>query len=1035
MAREHGDIGRTAGYALVADALRQRSTPPPEIVSTLVGRGMMDVDEGLSIFRNASSPGPRLEGLAALLAFVAEPRRSELLDELLDGIVTPTASRTGVGTGATPSLPLWPRAHIGVIRRLVALPGISGESVERIRGVATRTTSVYTAIEAELAVAALLPDERYQQVITQAWDVTVAVGRFRGRGEEQAMIAVAAANRGDPRYVDAALATILDVLRDSGQRMLGLAWSQRDDGEGLSRTGLFNCAAYAAPLGMLAPHLTHDRLVATVRELRQRADAQSALALAALVPIVGARSMATALDLVRELGPFGVLGMAAAAADGLADVPADAVADAARRIDDPDLRTLALMAVVPALAPERAAAEIRALLAGTDETPGPTSLRRSLLPGIPPLLRTLTAVVRDDLVRTCSDVGELTRSPEEISTVLGPVTDLWPTELLRRRLAELRSVAVGADVVSTMTRRVTASPPNGPAAPSLDAEAASTALDIAAAQDPARRVASVVLLAPVLDRDATARARNLLHHTDPVHLRMEPLVRLAEVDRDGGAALAAAIGQIPRVTGGLDRLRDVIDRMIALVRPVHAATLGPLVCAAVEDLDTPDIAVLLPIAAALGDGLATAHLEQVLLGLQTWFGAAEVPPTRTERNPTPPLMLPLGTAGPALVAGCARAGAWTTAGRLLALPEIADDTGIAAGAERLLVELYESPPPGSRARSDPEALALLRDIATTAGTRARRLRALTALLRRSSDGGDSCELAQLLDSPDLVLGVGAAADAVVVEAAVAGVAGWLALGRVGRAAEILQFLIADTVPYRMATGRQLTRAARAVQAAVDGHELSPGDRRDGERALTAYLGYVVRHHEDYTLQEAAGALLRDRVAGARTAGRDVDRRWLASLEQLADADEPAETILHELTVAALCDAAGASPAEEVQRCLTYLRAAFVRCRRHPEAPSSARVFIAAVEDVVSRLDTVDETAVDELTCLAAMLRLDLPHGLQLRFDSVDAAPTVARVRGIAGVTPLDVFELRRRLAARQPIPPPPAPVPGSRSIWSRWRRR
>jgi hypothetical protein len=458
---------------------------------------------------------------------------------------------------------------------------------------------------------------------------------------------------------------------------------------------------------------------------------------------------------------------------------------------------------------------------------------------------------------------------------------------LRRRLAEHRSVAVGNSVVATMTRTIAVRDRTTPSVDTLSPEAAATALT------------SVVVLAPLLDRSAADRARGIVNDIDPVHLQMEPLIRLAELDGTGDVTpLADAVRRLPQIAGGLDRLRAVVDRLIALVQLDHARMLAPLTCTAIDSASTDDVAVLFPLAVALGDGRAYAKLRATLAALASWFGAAEASPPQRQSRETPPLVLPVPAAGAALVAGCARAGDWTTAGRLLAMLRAGGDgTGTgAAQAEESLVNLFAALP----APLDPVATGLVREVAANAPTRPRRLRALTALLRRfSACDGDRVELVRLLDSPELALVAGESTDPEIVATATAAVHGWIALGHLERVAAIVQFLTAEEVPYRMATGRLLTSAARAVSSAVDGADLAPADRRHGEDALTAYFDYVVHHHEDYTLQEAAGVLLRDRVVDARTASRVVEPSLLSMLESLADADEPMEVILHELAVSGL----------------------------------------------------------------------------------------------------------------------------------------
>src|SRR5262249_36919585 len=65
--------------------------------------------------------------------------------------------------------------------------------------------------------------------------------------------------------------------------------------------------------------------------------------------------------------------------------------------------------------------------------------------------------------------------------------------------------------------------------------------------------------------------------------------------------------------------------------------------------------------------------------------------------------------------------------------------------------------------------------------------------------------------------------------------------------------------------------------------------------------------------------------------RPADPEWVARIEALADADDPAETLLHRLALGAACDAAtGAMHAGDRTVAERYARRALARWRSHLE---------------------------------------------------------------------------------------------------------
>ena len=143
-------------------------------------------------------------------------------------------------------------------------------------------------------------------------------------------------------------------------------------------------------------------------------------------------------------------------------------------------------------------------------------------------------------------------------------------------------------------------------------------------------------------------------------------------------------------------------------------------------------------------------------------------------------------------------------------------------------------------------------------------------------------------------------------------------------------------PYQPLTGLRLSEAAAAIADAIDPAAADlPRGRTTMEEMLRAYCTFARHNQQDYALAEAAGALLRRRAARAAAAGRLVADEWLALVDQLADDDDPDESLLHASAIEARCDAAVAAiTCGDPPASLAHIRAAFVRSRRHRDCQSA-----------------------------------------------------------------------------------------------------
>jgi hypothetical protein len=221
-------------------------------------------------------------------------------------------------------------------------------------------------------------------------------------------------------------------------------------------------------------------------------------------------------------------------------------------------------------------------------------------------------------------------------------------------------------------------------------------------------------------------------------------------------------------------------------------------------------------------------------------------------------------------------------------------------------------------------------------------------LSRARARPQSDQAASLLRHPDLTPGPASERDLDFASAIAAAIDLDLDRRALPAAADALKLLVTSGTPYRPALGRLAAHAADNLARYLD--ERTEPEASAGDDAIDAYLKFIAAHPEDYALQEAAGGLLRRRVATAATAGREVRQSWLSGLDALADADDPNEVLLHQLALEASCDAAcAAAAAGQAERAAELFRVAVSRWQRHVEVTACAQYLADAARTAASAL--------------------------------------------------------------------------------------
>ena len=946
LAVEQADCAKVISFGLIADSVRSASELPAPVIESLVDRGLLSLDEAISLC-TAAEPGHHASGVARLLAKISNPERGRYLQAVLTTMSVPRARRVVIGKGRDEMrLPLSAEEHVAVISRLAALPDLTAAELAAIGKAAWLAGTTFAGVESAVAVAGRLAGDQRGAELTTAWSVASRLDLFRGRPEAQALVAACAARGGDEQYLTGACQLAVSVLDSSNQRARFNDWSPHGGNPGLGRSRLMRFQSYTEPLTTLAPVLRPERITGVVRELAGREDVAARFGIIALLPRLAELDLVDeAGSLFRQLDDMAVMACGALFEAGHepGQLHAEDFLDSVNAMPDGESRTMCLLALLPGLPPQRRLAVIETLLRGAEDLGERSSFRTDVLTRLSPVIRQLPGPLRDRLIRQAHEAGELTRSAEEVTALLEPLVDVWPAELLLDELATARRIGLRAAEVTRTHRAIGRAAAGGPET-ALDPALAAAVLAVVADLDDAEKAAALVLLAPFLTAAGRRQARDVSAGISAAHLRLEPAVRLAALeDQPDPAQLAAIIRLLGQVTGGLARVQASIDVLASLIMPGHAGALRPVLAEVAQDLPRDDLTVLCPVGAVIGGPAYYQELDEAIAGLAVWFGVAGSAAPRPGPD-LAPLVLDTGAVGARLIGEFGRRGDWAAVRSLLAVLRAApdgDDQTIAA-AESQIISSQAAGPAAER-------LALLADLVQTAPDRPRRLRALAAGLRAARALPQSEQAALLLGNPDLRPGPAQASDLDFAAATVAAIDLELDRGDLPAAAAALTLLVTGGPHYQVALGRLAAQAADSLARYLDrpGSPQAPA----GNDAIDAYLGFLAAHPEDYTLQEAGGGLLRRRVAAAVAARRKVQPGWLSRLDALADADDPGEVLLHQLALEATCDAAGAAAGDgQAEQAAGLFRRAAARWQHHREVTACARYLTDAARAAVSALE-------------------------------------------------------------------------------------
>ncbi|MET7898564.1 hypothetical protein [Streptomyces mirabilis] len=1017
--------------------MRDAASAPSVILDALVERGRLPLRTALAFAETVASPAGRIEGVVRLLPRVTGSERDRLVQQVLRQARGRVSNRSAIGVEQSqPEAPLTDRQHLDVVTRLAALSDLDSGMLGQLIGLAREAPNAYSLARALAIVATRAEAEEQSALLTEAWSVACGLRRFDGRPEAQAFVAVRTLGPAARERVAEALAETLDVLEDSVERLRYELWGPFSDSPRIGHPHLLRLEEFAEPLRWLAPLLDADQVHTVLHSAVGSGQLSGAFAVTAVLARVAQfHSPEAAWQLALGVGTLVVLALAELGTGGAGlppDLTADDLLEVVSSLDDVQLRLLSLVALCPLLdGPRRREVVARVLeesAGDAAESPGSHGFRREMIKRLSPVVRSLEPALRDPLISELVDGGPLQVTDDESRELLDSLTDLLPTDVLEERLAATRSLRLDQEVIDRMRRRPTAHPPHRPAHRPLDAALARKALHIAAAQRPLSCARMLIFLAPLLHIDDRDEALRIARTINLVQLRAEPLWRLTEHHSARTPELVAeCLETALDIPGGLERVQALIDDMALDLSAAPDVRADAAVAQVIDGFlhaaeSAREVAAALPVVVAVGGDAVRVRIEETMEDLATWFGATDVPTVpratpkpRGDKVPTLVLEGPVG--GAELVEACVARGAWDGVRTFLDCLRSAGEEGtyglrLAEGhVVRSLAEASSSPTPDSVAD---DQLALVRAVAQEGPTAGRRLAARAALLRHAVAIRDCVAAADILvllqdartaadtrHGPDSVSGAPVPepvpsdadplSDEVMFQLAADLVHAELLWSNVHGAAHRMRGLLAEPGPYVPQKGRILTGAATALQRAL-------GEGESADRSVTTtldgYFHYVSRHTEDYALQEAAGRLLRDQVVMAVSTGRPVDAAILQRLDDLADADDPEETVLHTLDVEAKCAAAAvAAPADAP----ALLRAAFDRWRRHPEVASCGLLFVdtaLAVGEAASR--RAMRAAAAEAACLALLVasRIHSPErtaGARERLAACAAdLPTVIR---------------------------------------------
>ncbi|MFF3333978.1 hypothetical protein ACFYWX_31255 [Streptomyces sp. NPDC002888] len=960
LAAARGEWGWCVRHALVERAVRDAASATPLLLGTLVERGLMPLATALSNVETASDPAVRVEGRVRLLPHVGDQERARLIEEALTLARSRVRNRSSISVEAErPRAPLDDRQHLDVVTRLAGLPDLPPQAVSELVSLAREAPTSFAAVRALTVVADRFPDEdgSRSDLLAEAWSLAGGLGRFDGRPEAQAFVAARFPGRTGREHVEEALSSILHVLEDSSERLRYGIWGPYIDSPRIGHSRLLRLEAFAEPLRVLAPVLTPDEVNTVMHGLVVMDPAYSDFPMmAVLTRVAELGSPEFAWDLTQAFGPLTVAALAVLGGSPAGLPPGITASDLAETLsasDDAQLHLLSLVALAPLLGPpQRRDVVVRVLRETLDkraETEGTFGFRREMLNRLVPVVRSLPSELRDPLIAGL-DEGDprLVEDEEDAALLLKPLTDVLPTPMLEFRWSATRSIGLDDHVADRFRRTPTAQSARRHVGPSLDDRLAREALRIAAAARPLTRARMLIFLAPLLNADHRAEARRVARTIDLVHLRAEPLWRLLEPESPRPAELVTeCLRTVFDISGGLARVQPLIDDMAAGLRsPEGTSPDGE----AVQVIDgflrdvgpVADLAAALPFLIALDGERVRERTAETIQDLACWFGdlpSARVPATRPRpdgRPESPPLVLERPVGGAELVEAAVAHGGWDVVSAALdVLRSMGEEaTDALHQAEGHIVRHLAETSDGANGPVHAAEVELVEVIADGAPAREHRLEARAALLRQAVSTADRSAAEALLAHLAVDLEGAREGDGLSEEAlfplSADMIQAEILLYRTEAATRRLRALLAGPGPYTPLMGRLLTRAVTTLRNEGDANAVGT------QGALDAYFDFVQVHHEDYALQEDAGRLLRDLVVTDAAAGRRVDPAALWRLDNLADADDPDETVLHALAVDAWCAAAAAADPDGV---LVPLDRAFARWHRHPEVEACSERFV------------------------------------------------------------------------------------------------
>ena len=569
------DISSCLRYALISDKIRSSAAIPGPLLAALVARAQVPFEEALSLARSGADLRSRIEGLASLLSQAPDSSRSDLTGELLSAI------SASASTGQSFSLLVLAPAILDALGAIARAGVLDDDTRRQLIVVPKLMPTRYGAVRGYVTIADCLDPRQREDILEPLWLLASSLASFEGRPEAQAAVAAKLFPAPGGERIAQALATVVAGILQTEER-LRYSWFPYGRGSSTERPRLLRVGDFVAPLRELASVLDEAQARSVAERFGRQTSFQAQFAVAAVLPRLAELGFADeawqAAGNLAALRPVAVAALRAAGAGPTAFADADALGLLQKASGDAAARVLAQMAVAELLSPAARTSAIRLILQETrSELPGRTSLRPEVIDRLRPLIRSLPADPRDQLVTEIyHGKPPLVSSREEAEEILQPLSDVLPQAILHRQFAASRSVGVTAGDAALMFRHTPARDPSKPRpTEQLNARLSREALALAAAAGPADRAEILVFLAPLLDPESLPHARRLAAQIELPNWRPEPLWRLAAAEADPGTAdqpgddaqwldalfrFGSDAGVADRAT---DRIRHLIDEVVA----------------------------------------------------------------------------------------------------------------------------------------------------------------------------------------------------------------------------------------------------------------------------------------------------------------------------------------------------------------------------------------------------------------------------------------------------------------------------------------